>query len=128
MLKKLVFFVFITVIIRVCLDMCRTWTLDVDKRKVIPLIGAVVIFIATMILQDNIDHFVAPAVCRGGAYMHQGNSPVSKMCRDLEKTPEGEYMVAQYNCPGGFQGMPLGQFKYTANTDSNWNSMYECPQ
>ena len=78
-------------------------------------------------ITDNYKAFtISPgAMCRGGAYMFQGDDPQAKMCRDMAKTPEGRCEIAQFNCPNGFVGMPknTSEWEYTSNSDSNWNGV-----
>ena len=63
------------------------------------------------------------ALCRGGRYMYQGNSPVAKMCQKLASTQEGQDMINQYNCPRGFIGLPKVNFEYTSNSNSCWQGI-----
>jgi len=65
------------------------------------------------------------SLCRGGAYMFQGNSPQAKMCQALNSTKEGRAMINAYNCPRGFKGMALNQFEYSSASNSNWQSPCE---
>ncbi len=131
MLRKIVFFILLIGIVHTALETQRNLKFvliqKVDNDKVIIVATAVAIYILCFLFKEgSVDHFVAPAVCRGGAYMHQGNSPEARMCQKLAETAEGRGEIAAYNCPGGFEGMPLGQFKYSANTNSDWKSMYDC--
>ena len=63
------------------------------------------------------------AMCRGGAYMYQGNDERSKMCRAMAKTPEGRCAIAKFNCPNGFTGMPKVPLEFTSNSDSCWSGV-----
>lgn len=62
------------------------------------------------------------ALCKGGEYMWQGDSDVSKMCRELAKTPEGRCGISGQNCPTGYNGVPMLQFVYTPVSDDNWKN------
>jgi hypothetical protein len=66
---------------------------------------------------------VSPAAqCRGGVYMHQGDSEQSKMCQALFDSPEGRCQVASYNCPVGYNGIPLNNFTYTPLSNDEWRN------
>lgn len=62
------------------------------------------------------------AKCKGGPYFWQGDSPTSKMCRELAKTPEGRIGISNYNCPTGFAGQPGSPFYYSPLSDDNWEN------
>jgi hypothetical protein len=64
---------------------------------------------------------VSPAAkCKGGKYMWQGSSPDAVRCREIADSPQGRAMIASYNCPKGFIGLPKTPFQYTALSDDNW--------
>ena len=66
---------------------------------------------------------VSPAAqCRGGAYMHQGDSEQSKMCKALMNSPKGRCQVASYNCPVGYNGIPLNNFAYAPLSNDEWRN------
>lgn len=63
------------------------------------------------------------AMCRGGPYMWQGDSPRAKMCQQLASTPEGKCEISKFNCPTGYEGMPKVPFEFTSNSDSCWSGV-----
>lgn len=66
---------------------------------------------------------VSPAAkCKGGKYMWQGSSPDAVRCRELAKSPQGRAMIASYNCPKGFNGIPKVPFVYSSLSDDNWQN------
>lgn len=78
-------------------------------------------------LNDSIDSYrafeISPgALCKGGVYMHQGDSPEAQMCRAMAQTPEGRNELAAYNCPTGYIGQPGRQFVYSSDSNDNWKS------
>jgi hypothetical protein len=62
------------------------------------------------------------AKCRGGSYMHQGDSEQAKKCRELAETPEGRCGIASYNCSKGYNGIPLAPFVYTPLSNDKWQN------
>jgi hypothetical protein len=62
------------------------------------------------------------ALCKGGPYFWQGDSPTSKMCRDFASTPEGRVGISSYNCPVGYAGQPGLPFNYSPLSDDNWEN------
>jgi hypothetical protein len=63
-----------------------------------------------------------PALCKGGPYFWQGDSPISKMCREMASTPEGRIAISGYNCPTGYVGQPGLPFYYTPISNDNWEN------
>lgn len=81
-------------------------------------------------LNQNIDSYRAfnlspGAMCKGDPYMWQGDDDLSKMCRDMAKSPEGRCELSKYNCPSGFDGQPknTSDWEYTSNSDSCWSGV-----
>lgn len=64
----------------------------------------------------------AGKLCRGGAYMHQGNTATGKMCQELAKTQAGRAEIDRYDCGTGFEGMPGCGFKYTTISNDCWQN------
>lgn len=62
------------------------------------------------------------ALCKGGPYMWQGDSPEAKMCREMASTPEGRVAISGYNCPTGYIGSPGLPFIYTPLSNDSWQS------
>lgn len=60
------------------------------------------------------------ALCKGGAYMYQGDSETAQMCQALAETPEGRCGISSYNCPVGFNGQPNLPFYYTPLSNDDW--------
>jgi hypothetical protein len=60
------------------------------------------------------------ALCKGGAYMHQGDSETAKMCQEMAKSVDGRAAISSYNCPTGFTGVPRVPFEYSPLSDDNW--------
>ena len=54
--------------------------------------------------------------CRGGEYMHQGDSKESRECRDLIK----QGVIKE--CQKGFNNLPLAPFEYTPQSDDNFEN------
>jgi hypothetical protein len=77
-------------------------------------------------LKDNFAFEVTPAkMCRGGAYMFQGDSKKAKFCQDFVETPEGKKDMCRYQCsgpPGLYNGYPGKKFEYTSQSDAHWNN------
>jgi len=62
------------------------------------------------------------AQCKGGPYFWKGDSEEAKMCRQFAETPEGKCGIASYNCPIGYNGMPMTPFLYTPLSDAKWQN------
>jgi hypothetical protein len=62
------------------------------------------------------------AKCKGGPFFWQGDSPTSKMCRELASTPEGRIGISGYNCPTGYVGQPGLPFYYTPLSNAEWKN------
>ena len=62
------------------------------------------------------------ALCKGGPYMWQGNDEVSKMCREMASTPEGQVAISGYNCPTGYKGAPGLPFIYSPLSNDSWQN------
>jgi hypothetical protein len=60
------------------------------------------------------------ALCKGGAYMYQGDSQTAKMCQEMAKSVDGRAAISSYNCPTGYVGVPRVPFEYTPLSDDNW--------
>ena len=63
-----------------------------------------------------------PKMCRGGAYMWQGDSEKSKFCRKLASTPEGAAEIASYQCGKGYTGIPGNKFEDTPMSNDQWRN------
>jgi len=62
------------------------------------------------------------AMCKGGEYMWQGDSPIAKRCRELAKTRNGRCAIGKYNCPTGYDGKPQKLFEYTSQSNDQWKN------
>jgi hypothetical protein len=62
------------------------------------------------------------ALCKGGPYMWQGDSQTAEMCKALAETPEGRCGISSYNCPTGYNGVPMLPFEYTPVSDASWQN------
>lgn len=72
---------------------------------------------------ENFWDITPAAKCKGGSYFWQGDSQNSEMCRELDSTPEGNALIAGYNCPSGQVGQPgLNKFVYTPLSGDNWTN------
>lgn len=73
---------------------------------------------------ENSEKFtVSPEkMCKGGAYMHQGDDPKSRMCREMMESEEGRALIQQAKCPLGNVGLKGRPFEYTPLSDSNWRN------
>lgn len=99
------------------------------------IIFAILIFVIfslmkTGVNQENFWDIDPGARCKGGAYMHQGDSETSRMCRAMAKTNEGRCAIASYQCPTGYIGSPRAPFVYTPVSDDNWKNemcMHDMP-
>jgi hypothetical protein len=60
--------------------------------------------------------------CRGGLYLHSGDSPTSKMCRKLAESKGGMEQIQRYNCGTGYDNMPGGRFEYDVLSGNNWEN------
>jgi hypothetical protein len=66
---------------------------------------------------------ISPAKrCRGGPYTWQGNSERAKMCRKLASTRDGMNLIKSYQCSCGFIGLPKRPFKFTPESNDNWEN------
>ena len=62
-------------------------------------------------------------LCRGGAYMNQGDSERAKFCRKLASTPSGLAAISRVSCGAGFVGGGEGSnFKFTPISNGNWQN------
>jgi len=62
------------------------------------------------------------AKCKGGNYFRQGDSMLSKICRELDKTEEGKEILRKYNCPKGTVGQPGKLFEFSHLSNENWQN------
>jgi len=62
------------------------------------------------------------AKCKGGPYMWQGDDEISKECRALASTKEGQCIIKSYNCPTGYVGTPSLPFVYTPLSGDNFEN------
>jgi hypothetical protein len=49
--------------------------------------------------------------------MWNGNGPISKYCKNLISTVEGQEQIKQQSCEKECKGRPLGKFEYTVIDD-----------
>lgn len=65
---------------------------------------------------DSLLHITPAKTCRGGLYLHQGDSDEAKMCRTMIETePE---KIAAVSCCNGTFGMP-NKYQYESNITYN---------
>jgi hypothetical protein len=57
------------------------------------------------------------ALCRGGLYLHTGNSPQNKRCQELITSEGGDRL----NCPNGEHGRPIN-FEFTPESSDTWQN------
>ena len=62
------------------------------------------------------------AQCKGGPWFWQGDSELSKKCRELANTPEGRLRLSNYNCPTGYKGQPGALFYFSPQSNQNWTN------
>lgn len=64
-----------------------------------------------------------PAKCKGGPFFWgNGETELSKQCREYSQTPEGKIALSGYNCPIGYVGQPGLGFYYSPLSDDNWKN------
>jgi|LauGreDrversion4_2_1035121.scaffolds.fasta_scaffold458999_2 hypothetical protein len=81
-----------------------------------------IFFLANLQTKEDFWDVSDYAKCKGGAYFWQGDSPTSKMCRELAETPEGRIGISSYNCPTGYVGQPGLPFYYSPLSGDKWTN------
>lgn len=114
------------------LNDCWFQKLNIENKQFLTLFTSLLftliitsIYMLSKFQNDKSESFwdISPAaLCKGGPYFWQGDSPTSKMCRKLASTEEGRVMLSGYNCPVGYVGQPGLPFYYTPLSDDNWQN------
>lgn len=69
---------------------------------------------------------IKPCMCKGGAYLYQGDSARSQMCRELLSTEQGRKLASDCQCKSGQAGRPGILFNYTPDSNNQWENE-RCP-
>ena len=80
-----------------------------------------------VVSKDNFHFELEPGqACRGGEYLHQGDSPQAKMCQQLDATNPGE--ASKWNCGNGYFGSPhlVSDFEYSHLSNDFWKNDAIC--
>jgi hypothetical protein len=73
--------------------------------------------------QENFWEVSLPAQCKGGPFFWEnGDSELSKRCRELASTPEGRCQLSSYQCPKGYVGTPRQPFWYSPLSNDEWKN------
>lgn len=131
--RESVFFLLIFLLFFLALKMAKFWdkytSNDTIAYVLVGLVYALVIMAVYYLgdmgncgVGENFWEITPAARCRGGPYMWQGDSETAKMCREMASTKEGRCMIASYNCPTGYNGVPRDPFYYTPLSDDNWQN------
>jgi len=114
---KMMLFVYILFIlcVKLCVSLNRN---DVPENMCILITGLLFTLIISnyVCLKDTFEITLGKR-CRGGAYLHQGDSELSKKCRELG------FDNNVFDCPKTDKGMPLyPKFEYTPLSNTQWKN------
>jgi len=131
-LREIIYFALIFLLFFLTVKLSLYWRDNTNLNMDVILILTGLLYMGVMIgifflakLQNNSENFwdVSDyAKCKGGSFFWQGDSETSKMCRELNSTPEGRIGISGYNCPTGYVGQPGLPFYYTPISDDSWNN------
>jgi hypothetical protein len=129
--REVIYFVLIFLVFFLSVKLAQFWieksSMNSDMAYMIvgvvyTLVIIALFFLAKLQSNEGFWDVSDAAKCKGGAYFWQGDSPTSKMCRELASTPEGMVAISGYNCPSGYVGQPGLPFYYSPLSDDNWKN------
>jgi hypothetical protein len=121
--KQLFFFFLIFILYLITFLVCYYNGLQNNKGKIIFVLSSLVyillIYGYTQKFELFKEHFteLTPRYCTSGPYMWNGNGPVSKYCKNLISTQEGQEQIKKESCGPECKGRPLPKFEYTVIDD-----------